>query len=149
MEQKAQPGKLIRVSVMRIPLSIISVLFKKEVKSVSWWERGRGGLEKEKKGVTLRKDPSRSAIQMRPPFPSPGGICSRDQLVTWESLCVTARTISVCDNHTEQGGFYRRHDGLPVNGSSTSAWLRDDPSRFSTLALWQVWSRSAMKSGYF
>lgn len=57
-----------------------------------------------------------------------GGKWNRDLLVTWESLSVTERTISVCDNHTERRGFITSMTGGPSPGP-TSAWLHDDLSR--------------------
>ena len=61
-----------------------------------------------------------------------GGIWNSDLLVTWESHSVTERTISVCDNHTEQRGFIGSMTGCP-SPEPTSAWLHDDLSRFSTV----------------
>lgn len=65
-----------------------------------------------------------------------GGIWNRNLLVTWESLTITERTISVCDNHTEQRGFIKSMTGCP-SLDSTSTWLHDDLNRFSTLLFQQ------------
>lgn len=91
--------------------------------------RRKGWLWERVESVSLWAD---SSPPLRPPIPSTPavGICSRDQPVTWESLRVTARTISVCDNHTERRGFIRGAAGCQSTSSSTSAWLCDDPCRF-------------------
>lgn len=100
-------------------------------------EGSKGWLWERLESVSLWDD----SIPTEPPTPftvqPPSvGICSTDQPVTWESLCVTARTISVCDNHTERRGFYQRRGWLPVNRQlDLRVTLRWAQQIFSSVAL--------------
>lgn len=92
----------------KVSMRILSVLLKKEGRCHSAGRRERTDHKGGKVRLLEHWLPDgHSAVAL------PGGICCRDQSVTWESLSITERTISVRDNHTRQWGFIRRMTARP------------------------------------